>query len=140
MKKIFLSLVCILTALICVTGCNNKLKTYEEVNYNKLMEMLDKKESFALFVGSSECSHCATYKVTLEKFISEYQVKVYYINILDLSTDEYNHFISLINFGGSTPTTVFITDGEEKTIYNRIIGSVDYSKVVSKFKSAGYID
>ncbi len=140
MKKFFVSLVCIIMVFVCTTGCDSKYKTYEEISYKQLLEKLDKKESFALFIGSSECSHCADYKVTLEKFIENYQVKVYYLNVINLSSDEYNHFVSLINFGGSTPTTVFITDGEEKTIYNRIVGAVEYSKIISKFKAAGYID
>ena len=52
---------------------------------------------------------------------------------------QYNEFVTYVNFGGSTPTTVFITDGVEKTTYNRIVGALSYSKIESKFEKAGYI-
>ena len=137
MKKVLICLIAIVGLL--VTGCGKKLTTYTQLNYSEFIEKIKNKDSFALVVGSSQCSHCADYKVTMEKFIKDYQVTVYYIDILSLSTEEYNEFVTYVNFGGSTPTTVFITDGEEKTVYNRIVGALAYSKVVSKFKAAGYI-
>lgn len=137
MKKFILCL--ILTIALSLTGCGKKLSTYEQISYADFMKKIENKESFPLVVGSSQCSHCADFKITMEKFISDYQVTVYYIDILTLSTDEYNEFITHVNFGGSTPTTVFITDGEEKTVYNRIVGALSYSKVETKYKSAGYI-
>lgn len=140
MKKIILYMLILTTALFTLSACDKKLTTYEELTYNEVMSKLDNKESFALFIGSSECSHCADYKITLEKFIKDKQVKVYYLNIINLSGDEYNHFVSLINFGGTTPTTVFINDGEETTVYNRIVGAQSYSKITSKFKAAGFLD
>ena len=139
MKKILLSLTVIVGTLLILTGCGSKKSTYVELSYSDFLKKIENKETFPLVVGSSECSHCADFKITMEKFIEEYQVTVYYINILNLSTEEYNEFITYVNFGGSTPTTVFINDGEEKTIYNRIVGALSYSKVVSKYTDAGYI-
>jgi thioredoxin-related protein len=60
MKKIliFLSSLVLLMSLV---GCSSN-KTYEEISYNKLNDMLDKKESFILFIGSNTCSACSVYK------------------------------------------------------------------------------
>lgn len=139
MKKIILGFVVMIGVCLCITGCGSKKTTYTELSYADFMKKIENKESFPLVVGSSQCSHCADFKITMEKFIKDYQVTVYYVDILKLSEEEYNKFVTIVNFGGSTPTTVFITDGEEKTVYNRIVGALSYSKVVSKYTSAGYI-
>lgn len=138
MKKFFV-IGLIVTFVCVVTGCNKKMTTYEEINYGQFKEKIENKDSFALFVGSSQCSHCDDYKVTLNKFITNYQVQVYYIDVAQMTNEEINEFNTVVNFGGSTPTTVFITDGIEKTVYNRIVGALPYNKVVSKFEKAGYI-
>lgn len=137
MKKKWL-LLGLLLMVLCATGCGKKITTYEEISYNEFKEKIKDKDSFALFVGSTECSHCDNYKVTLNEFVSDYQVKVYYIDIIKMEQDELKEFMSVVNFK-STPTTVFITDGEEKTVYNRIVGALPYSKIEAKFEKAGYI-
>lgn len=136
MKKKSLILV-LLVFLMCLTGCGKKEK-YTEITYKEFKQKIENKETFPLFVGSSDCFHCDNYKVTLNKFISKYKVDVYYIDVANMEKDEMNEFLTVVNFK-STPTTVFITDGIEKTTYNRIVGELPYSKVVSKFKKAGYI-
>ena len=119
-------------------ACSKKLTTYTEISYSDFNKKIENKESFALFVGSSNCSHCDDYKITLNKLISEHQIEVYYIDVAKMTNDEINEFKTVINFSG-TPTTVFITDGVEKTVYNRIVGALSYSKVEDKFEKAGYI-
>lgn len=138
MKKIFLVLIVALSTILMVSGCNKKITTYEEINYSDFKNKIENKESFVLFVGSSTCSACDKYKVTLDKFIKDYQVQIYYIDISKMNSDQMSEFMTVINFS-STPTTVFITDGVEKTVYNRIVGALSYSKIVSKFEKAGYI-
>lgn len=136
LKKIMLLMIC---AICCLTACSSKkITTYEEINYEEFKQKIENKESFALFVGSHDCTHCDDYKVTLNRLVSEYQIVVYYIDIANMKTDEYSEFKTKINFS-STPTTVFIKDGAEETVYNRIVGALPYSKVVKKFTKAGYI-
>ncbi len=125
--------------ILMMTGCTKKINNYTEIDYNQFMEKINNKDSFPLFVGSNDCSHCDDYKVTIEKLVKEYQIDVYYIDIAKMSSEEYKKFTAMINFGGSTPTTVFITNGIEETVYDRIVGALQYSKVVNKFKKAGYI-
>ena len=135
MKKIMFV---ILTAMVLMTGCTNKLNTYEEINYDGFIEKVENKESFILFVGSATCSHCDAFKKTINKIVKKYQVNIYYIDIHEFTSEQLNKFKTYINFD-STPTTVFIYDGEEKTTYNRIIGNVSYEKVIERLTKEGYI-
>ena len=136
MKKKFFVFGLIIMFLITVSGCSKQ--SYVEITYDEFKEKIENKDSFALFVGSNQCSHCDDYKITLKKFIKDYQVTVYYIDVAKMQTSELNEFKTVINFS-ATPTTVFITDGAEKTVYNRIVGALSYSKIEAKFKQAGYI-
>ncbi len=124
--------------VLFLTGCFNKLKTYEEVDYTKLMDMFDQKQSFVLFIGSTECQHCDLFKETLNEVIKKYQIRITYIDISKLSSEEENKFKSKVNFTG-TPTTVFIENGEETSMYDRIDGNKSMDKVVEKLKKKGYI-
>ena len=137
MKK----LVLVLLSCFMLVGCTG-LKTYEKISYKKLMSKLDNKESFILYIGSSNCGACADFKPTLEAVIKKYQVKVYYIDSYKLSDEQYRELNNVISYGGSTPTVAFIKDGAEgeNPTYNRIKGSRDQDYVIEKFKKNGYIE
>ena len=64
---------------------------------------------------------------------------IFYIDI-DKYKDKENEFKKHISFDGSTPVTVFIKNGEEKTASNRIFGNLSYEKIIKKFKNEGFID
>lgn len=132
MKKIILLII-----TVFLVGCSS-LKTYDEISFKDLNNMLDKKNSFALFIGSSDCVHCSEYKVTLNRVIEKYNLDVKYIDLSKLSEKESGDISSKFPISG-TPTTVFIDGGVEKDTYNRINGNVRYSKIVEKFKKNGYI-
>ncbi|MDD3341787.1 MAG: thioredoxin domain-containing protein [Bacilli bacterium] len=133
MKKLLLLFVPFLFLL----GCTKT--TYKEISMKELNTMIDTKESFALFIGATSCSHCDTYKGTLKKVIKDYDVEVYYIDIDNLSADENSTLKSIASYTG-TPTTVFIENGKEKSAYSRIIGDRDYDYIVNKFKASEYIE
>lgn len=124
-------------ALMLFTGCGTN-KTYEEISYENLNKMLESKEDFILFIGSNTCSACSVYKETLNGVIEEYGTDVKYIDLSKLSDKEESELFSKFPITG-TPTTIFITKGEEEDSYNRIVGSAKKSKIVSKFKENGYI-
>ena len=121
-----------------ITGCGNKLKTYREVNYETLMNMFEQKQSFVLFIGSTNCSHCDLYKETLNEVIKKYQINITYIDISKLSLEENNKLKLFVNYNG-TPTTAFIENGKEASMYDRIDGNKSMEKVVEKLKKKGYI-
>ncbi|MBP3920534.1 MAG: thioredoxin fold domain-containing protein [Bacilli bacterium] len=136
MKKIIFML--LITLTIILTGCGKKITTYDEIDYEKYKKMMENKETFSLVVGSSTCSHCSMFKGTMEKFISNYQINVKYIDISKLSEEDYKLFMSEIGVK-STPTTVFVKDGKQTSVYNRIVGAESYSNVVKAYTKMEYI-
>ena len=132
MKKILLVIL-----ILFISGCG-VLKTYDEISYKKLNNMLDKKESFILFIGSSTCSACSSYKITLNKVVKRYGVDIKYIDLSKLSSKEKGDVTARFPISG-TPATIFVVFGEEKDTYNRIDGNVRYSKIIEKLKENGYV-
>ncbi len=133
MKKLFI----LIAIIFMLTGCGGR-STYDEISYSDLNKMIDNKEDFILFIGSSSCSACAVYEVTLNDIIKEYNVDVKYIDLSKLSDQDESVLVSEFPITG-TPTTVFVTNGDEKDTHNRINGSAKKSKIVEKFKENGYI-
>ena len=132
MKKILLVIL-----ILFISGCG-VLKTYDEISYKKLNNMLDKKESFILFIGSSTCSACSSYKITLNKVVKRYGVDIKYIDLSKLSSKKKGDVTARFPISG-TPATIFIENGEEEDTYNRIDGNVRYSKIIEKLKENGYV-
>ena len=131
MKKI---LICLMTILL--VGCGNP--KYTEINYEQLITKLDNKETFVLLIGSDTCSACANYETTMTKVMKDTKIEIFYVNLHLLSEEDYNKVYSkyVVN---STPTTIFIKDGEETSTYNRIVGAADYKTVIEQLEKLGYI-
>lgn len=129
MKKIII----IVLSLMCITltGCGNG-KDLVEIDYNELATKIENEESFVLYVGSSECSHCADYKPTLEKIIYKHNLDVYYINLAKLSAAKRKAVLDKAEAQG-TPMTVYIEKG--KTLSEpRVEGARDYDTTLEFFK------
>lgn len=131
MKKIIMFLM-----IILLTGCGNP--KYTEISYEQLKEKLDNKDTFVLLLGSDTCSACANYKITMEKVMKDKKIEIFYVNLNLLSEQDYAKIYSkfVVN---STPTTIFIKDGEEISTYERLTKSEDYKTVVEKLEKLGYI-
>lgn len=137
MKKI-LSIIIIIMVIVCLTGCDKGNKYIKEVSLDKVKEMLANKKTFALYIGNKNCSHCNAYRPTLDKVLEDYKITIYHLDNSKLSDKEYEEFKSYINISG-TPTIVFITDGEEETTINRIVGETDEESTIEYFRTNGYI-
>ena len=111
----------------------------EEIDYQTFFNKWKNKDSFILVVSKTKCPYCQLYLPKVEDIAKKYKIKVYYVNTDNFTADESNSFSSYIDYQGSTPTTVFITNGEEKSKLSRIHGNVKYEKIIEKFKKAGYI-
>ena len=110
-----------------------------EIKYSDVIKKIENKDSFVLLLSQTTCSHCMDYKPKLAKVAKKYKLEVYYLetDLLDEKThDELNSYFS---FSG-TPTTIFVIDGEEKTVANRISGDVSEQKIINKLKSNGFIN
>ena len=131
---------CILS-LIVISSFDNKNNNGEliKVNYNDVVNKVNNNEDFILVISQSTCSHCATYKPKLIEIAKEYNLDIFYIDYNDESTDTQIKFLKEFNLSGATPTTIFIKDGKEASLLNRLEGDLSSSKVVEKFKKMGFI-
>ena len=100
--------------------------------------MINNKEDFVLGIGSETCSACEAYKPTMEKVITNYNLRINYINIYPLEDEERAKLLSYVYYT-STPTTVFFEKGVAAGTHNRITGAVSYDKVVEALTKNGYI-
>ncbi len=138
MKKIFKSLIILLIAGLFITGCGNKGNHIKEISLDGFKEKMANKESFALYIGNKDCVHCEAYRPVLESVLDEYNITIYHLDNSKLSEKEYAEFKTYVNISG-TPTIVFITDGEEETTLNRIVGEASKESTIERFKTNGYI-
>ena len=133
-------LVIILIAFLIIININNK-KTGSLISltYQQLQEKIDKKDDFILVVSQSTCSHCATYKPKLKIIAQDYNLDIYYIDY-DLEKDNIKkEFLDNYDLDGSTPTTMFIKNGKQTNMFDRIEGDVSKEKAIEKFKKLGFI-
>ena len=141
-KNIFLILCTIaliyLILLIVLYNYFNRSRLYE-LNVDNVIEKINNKDSFILCISATYCEHCKEYKPKLEDISQKYELDIYYIDFDKYSENEQQLFRNYISFDGSTPVTLFIKNGEEETTVNRINGNVSKDKIISKFKSNGFI-
>lgn len=140
-KKFFIISICSLILIILFIVAFNyysRPRLYE-LDVNQVKEKIDNKDSFILCISATYCSHCKEYKPKLEDISKEYRMDIYYIDFDKYSDEEQNLFRDYVSFDGGTPVTLFIKNGEEETTVNRINGNVSKDKIISKFKSNGFI-
>lgn len=112
---------------------------FKELKYDEVIEKVENKDSFVLLISQTTCTHCISYKPKLEEVANKYKIDIYYIESNLLNDEERDKFTSYINFS-TTPVTVFIKNGEETTVANRINGDASKDKIEKKLKSNGFID
>lgn len=141
-KKLFVLIfiiILVLVLLIVFLTRNNSNNNFIRLDYNEFKEKVDNKDNFVLCVSRTTCSHCNNYKPKLEKISNKYDIKIYYIEIDKFGNDGVDYFKDKFGFDGSTPTTLFIKNGEETTTANRIEGDVNIDVITQKLKTNGYI-
>lgn len=129
-------LIAVIIALILVYINQSNLV---KLDYDEIIEKMNNKEDFILCISASDCIHCKSYKPKLKKISNDYDITIYYINIDTLTDEEYSEIKAKLNFDGGTPVTIFIKSGIETTTANRINGDTSTDKIISKFKSTGFI-
>ena len=134
--KIF-ALVSILFVLL--VGCENKNDYLKNLSYKELNEKLENKEEFFFVVTQDGCSHCEEFVPVLKEVLNENKIIGYNFNLTRLSEEEKTSFDELFAVDG-TPTTIFIKDGKEVSIMQRIVGGLSSDKLVQKLKNSGYIE
>ena len=143
MKKMVLIIIsALIISILIFLGYRQftKEKTYIEITYQELVEKIESKEKFVLFIGKQDCSHCQKYKSTINKVVEEYDVEIFHIDISKITTEELAYINSRFPFTG-TPTTIVIENGKEyKRQLCRIDGAKSYEYTVKRLKKAGIIE
>ena len=127
MKKILCALL-----LILLVGCSKT--TYSEptiINYNEFQIKIENKESFVLFMWQTGCSHCETFKPTLNDVIKQKDILVYSIDLSELSDLEYSK-IQNKTFIKGTPTMVYIKEGSVQP--TKLVGNKSKQDVIEFFE------
>lgn len=140
-------IICIILIVTIVTVIIIKKNNDNKSNYSNIVNLdiemlknkIDNHESFVLIISRDDCSHCIAYLPVVNKVGKQYGITFYDISQTDLSNDDLTYLRNIANISG-TPTTVFIIDGEEKNIDNRLKGEVKEYRLVEKLKAMGYID
>ena len=141
LRILILVVICVVILIGALVADKMLGKSYlKELTFDEMVEKVNNKESFILLLSQTTCSHCMDFKPKLEKVASEYGLVVYYMET-DIIDDKLKETLktNYFSFTG-TPTTVFVINGEEKSAATRIDGNVSEEKIISKFKSNGFID
>lgn len=140
-KVMILVSICVVILVGAIIGDKIMSKSYlNNIKVNTLVQKIKNKEDLVLLISQTTCSHCANYKPKLEKVANKYKIDVYYIDVDLLTDEEVKTFESYISFDGSTPVTIFLKNGEETTVANRINGDASTEKIEKKLKSNGFIN
>ena len=139
-KVIILVSVCLIVLVGAIIADKILSKNYfNEIKYETLMEKIENKEDVIVLISQTTCGHCISYKPKLEDVANKHKINIYYIDVDLLTKEENTELDKYINFS-STPTTVFLKNGEEKSAATRINGDASREKIENKLKSNGFID
>lgn len=135
MKKTF-KLFIIVIMLFIIAGCSKTGIT--EITYKDLEKSLKNNETFILEIVQDGCSNCEAFTPKFNRILRNNNISAKQINLTNLTEEDKNSLDNLYNVTG-TPTVIFITEGKEKAITNRIVGNVSEERVITKLKKVGYI-
>lgn len=113
--------------IILLTGCGNSSNTITEIDYSKLEEMIDNKESFILEVVQTGCSHCEEFSPRFKAVLKTNNKEAYSINLYNLTEEEAKKFSKLTTSVSGTPTVLYFKDGKETS--HKINGAVSNEKI-----------
>ena len=138
-KIIFLILIFIFSLILVIIMLSDK-NNFISLNYQDIKQKIANKESFVLCITATDCIHCQDFKPKLEQVANKYDINIYYTEYDLFNENDYNNFKKDFSLDGSTPTTIFFIDGQEKTTATRIYGDVSTDKIINKLKKNGFIN
>ena len=130
-------LVLVIGILFLFTGCDSS-SNLKDLSYKELDSKLENKETFFFVVTQDGCSHCESFVPVLEKVLKEQNVVGYNLNLTNMSKEEDEQFSKIFEVDG-TPTTIFVKDGQEVSLLQRINGEADEERIIQKLKNNDYI-
>lgn len=90
----------------------------QEITYKEYEEKIDSLEPFVFIVERTNCTFCQQFMPVVEKFATDYNIPIYYINTDNISSDEFalllksNTFFKKNRDDWGTPTTMILIGNE----------------------------
>lgn len=87
---------------------------FTEITYTEYEEKMNTEAPFLVAIVRDGCGYCEMYEPILEEVANEYKLPIYYINMSNLSSEEYtalgtsNSFFRKNQGNWGTPTTLFM--------------------------------
>lgn len=110
------------------------------IDYKKYSEILKYDDTRIVVVGQTGCQYCIKSKPILNQIISDFGIKIYYLNITDLSSDDkvkFNDSLEYLkNTEWGTPLTLILKKGK---VIDSANGLLDYDGYVELFKKNNII-
>jgi len=131
-------LIAIIGFLLMLVGCTNNDSYLKDISYSDLNKKLEAKEEFFFVVTQDGCSHCESFVPVLKSTLEKQKIVGYNFNLSTLSESDNEKFNEVFNIEG-TPTTIFIKDGEEISLLQRIYGEATEEQILQKLKNNNYI-
>lgn len=132
MKKILL---CLVMMLLVVSGCASK----EQVSYSyglsvqDVITKLENDETFIVYLGTTNCSACATFAPIAEKMNENYGTQIYHVE-LDLEKDEeLKSSLLEVMPVTYTPSINLVVDGEIVANYEGVLEYMDLKEFISEY-------
>ena len=113
--------------IVFLTGCGNSNNTITEIDYSKLEDLIDSKESFILEIVQTGCSHCEEFSPRFKAVLKTNDLTAYYLNLYNLTEEDTKKFSKLTTSVSGTPTVLFFENGKETS--NKISGAVSNEKI-----------
>ena len=108
---------------------------FNEITYSNYLEKIDSNEPFLVVIVKDGCGYCEMYEPILKEVAGEYNLPINYINLTNLSEEEYNDLAQsnayLKKNQWGTPTTLFMLGD---SVIDSIGGYVDKDKFVDFVK------
>lgn len=87
---------------------------FTEITYTEYEEKMNTEDPFVVVIVRDGCGYCEAYEPVVEEVANEYKLPIYYINMSNLSSEEYtalgtsNSFFRKNQGKWGTPTTLFM--------------------------------
>ena len=141
-RKHLLVIILLFMCILVLTGCNNK-NYLKEITYNEYINLKEESKNnnrkFILYVKQEGCPHCTAFTPTVEKVANKYKVQIYYINLTNLTKEDYELFNSE-GFVNGTPTILFFENGEELGSFSRLVGNKSEKTLINRLTARGYVN
>jgi predicted bacteriocin transport accessory protein len=133
MKKI---LILLATMAIFLSACTSSASP-TKIKAKDMTKLLDNKETLVVYIGSSVCSACQSYKPIVSELIKNYKVKVYYVETNSDATADLtslqDKYLGTVQY---TPTTFIFKDG---VLLDSKVGALGYLALKNWFVQYGII-